>query len=336
MGESIAHTLHQPVLLAQCLSLLVPVLQTPGSIYVDCTLGMGGHTQAVLDACPLAIAIGIDRDPQAIALASERIAQYGDRFIPVHATYDQVDQVVAQYTSGKGANAILLDLGVSSLQLDKADRGFAYALNAPLDMRMDQTANIPTAADILANLSQSQITHILYTYGEEKQAKRIAKAVVAQRDKLPIRTTGQLVQIIRETIPQAVMRTGGHPAKRTFQALRIAVNQELEILERTLPAALSALQLGGRLVIESYHSLEDRLVKQVFRSAASVQAPPDMPVVPAELQPSLRLLTRGAIQADSAEQEKNPRSKSVRLRAVELIRPYKFFSAKSAIEQEQK
>ena len=215
-----------------------------------------------------------------------------------------------------------MDLGVSSLQLDDAGRGFSYSQDAPLDMRMDPTRGV-SAAELLATAPQEEITRILRAYGEERFAPRIARLVVARRGARPLTRTGQLVDIVREAIPAPARRTGGNPAKRTFQALRVAVNDELAILERALPAALASLRVGGRLVVESYQSLEDRIVKNVLRSGSTVSAPPGLPVVPDEARPRLALLTRGAGRAPASEQEKNPRSASVRLRGAELIRPWK-------------
>ncbi len=218
-----------------------------------------------------------------------------------------------------------MDLGVSALQLDEADRGFAYSKDAPLDMRMDATSG-QSAADLLATASEGELIRILRTYGEEKFAPRIARLIIRRRDDAPITRTGELVDIIREAIPAPARRTGGNPAKRTFQALRVAVNDELTILERALPRALSCLRVGGRLVVESYQSLEDRLVKDILRRGSTSAAPPGLPIIPDEMVPSLRLLTKGANRADRAEQDHNPRSASVRLRGAELIREWKDLS----------
>ena len=218
-----------------------------------------------------------------------------------------------------------MDLGVSSLQLDEAERGFAYSKDAPLDMRMDSTTG-PSAADLLATASEGELIRILRTYGEEKFAPRIARLIIRRRDTAPITRTGALVDIIREAIPAPARRTGGNPAKRTFQALRVAVNDELTILERALPRALGSLRVGGRLVVESYQSLEDRIVKDVLRRGSTSSAPPGLPIIPEEMAPSLRLLTKGANKADQAEQDHNPRSASVRLRGAELIREWKDLS----------
>ncbi|MGO1316204.1 MAG: 16S rRNA (cytosine(1402)-N(4))-methyltransferase RsmH [Cellulomonadaceae bacterium] len=310
---------HRPVLLQRCVDLLAPALAQPGSVLVDGTLGMGGHSEAVLDQVPTARVIGIDRDPQALRLASQRLARFGDRFTAVHATYDEILQVLAR--SGiAAAQGVLLDLGVSSLQIDEADRGFAYAQDAPLDMRMDTTAEL-TAADVLNTYSQQEIARVLREYGEERFAPRIARAIVERREQQPWDRSAELVELVRRCIPAATRATGGNPAKRTFQALRIEVNGELEILTDAVPAGIDALAVGGRIVVESYHSLEDRIVKRALAAGATSSAPPGLPVEPATHAPYLRLLTRGAERADGDEAESNPRSASVRLRAAERTRP---------------
>lgn len=314
---------HVPVLLRECLDMLAPAIERPGGVLVDGTLGMGGHTEGALERFEGLTVIGIDRDPQAIELASARLQRFGTRFRAVHTTYDNIDTAVeGQLGAGARVDGILMDLGVSSLQLDEADRGFAYSKDAPLDMRMDATSG-QSAADLLATASEGELIRILRTYGEEKFAPRIARLIIRRRDDAPITRTGELVDIIREAIPAPARRTGGNPAKRTFQALRVAVNDELTILERALPRALSSLRVGGRLVVESYQSLEDRIVKDVLRRGSTSAAPPGLPIIPDEMAPSLRLLTKGANKADQAEQDHNPRSASVRLRGAELIREWK-------------
>ncbi|MFH5822575.1 16S rRNA (cytosine(1402)-N(4))-methyltransferase RsmH [Georgenia sp. AZ-5] len=320
MSQADAASLHVPVMAERCLEILGPAVSAPGAVLVDATLGMGGHAEAALGRFPDLLVVGIDRDPQAIALAGARLAAYADRFTAVHATYDHIDEVAAEHGAGGRVQGVLMDLGVSSLQLDEAGRGFAYAQDAPLDMRMDQSAG-RSAADLLAEASEAELRHILRAYGEEKFAGRIAAAIVRRRETEPLRRTGELVEIVRESIPAAARRTGGNPAKRTFQALRIAVNGELEVLERALPRAVEALAVGGRIVVESYHSLEDRAVKTVLARGATSSAPPDLPVEPESHKPYLRLLTRGAEEADEAEKARNPRAKSVRLRAAERLRP---------------
>lgn len=313
--------LHVPVLLNECLDMLAPAIEAPGAVLIDATLGMGGHTEAALTRFPQLTVFGIDRDPSAIALASKRLEAFGPRFRAFHTTYDKMDEVAAHAPSGM-VDGILMDLGVSSLQLDQEDRGFSYSHDAPLDMRMNPQTGI-SAAQLLASASKEEITRILRVYGEEKFASKIAGRIVATRESEPLRRTSQLAQIVRDCIPAPARRTGGNPAKRTFQALRIAVNDELTILEAALPAALAHLRVGGRIVIESYQSLEDRLVKDIFRRGATDQAPAGVPMIPEELQARLRLLTRGAQLADDTEKSHNPRSASVRLRGAQMIRPWK-------------
>lgn len=314
---------HTPVLLEACLDMMAPAIEgAHAPVLIDCTLGMGGHAEGALRRFPELHLVGIDRDPQAIELASQRLAPFADRFTAVHTTYDHVDEVVAEHCPSEQADAILMDLGVSSLQLDEAERGFSYAADAPLDMRMDATSGM-SAAQLLASASESEIARILRVYGEERFAARIAKLIVQRRAEAPLERTEQLVDIIRQAIPAPARRTGGNPAKRTFQALRVAVNDELSILERAIPAALASLKLGGRLVVEAYQSLEDRIVKEFFAAGSRVNAPVDLPVIPQDMQPSLKLLTRGAQLADDAERAHNPRSASVRLRGVEVIGEWK-------------
>ena len=310
---------HVPVLLQRCLDLLAPALAAEGAVMVDSTLGMGGHTEGVLSAFPHVRVVGLDRDTQALELAGRRLARFGDRFTGVHAVYDEIRDVLEDLGIG-AVQGVLMDLGVSSLQLDEVERGFSYAQDAPLDMRMDATRGI-TAADVLNTYDERDIARILRVYGEERFAPRIARNIVAARAKAPLARTGELVDILRASIPAATRKTGGHPGKRTFQALRIEVNGELETLERAVPESIEALAVGGRIVVEAYQSLEDRIVKQAFAAGATTSAPPDLPVVPDTHQPYLRLVTRGAEEADEAELALNPRSASVRLRAAERLRP---------------
>src|SRR4051794_29994977 len=309
---------HVPVLLDRVVALLAPSLQSEGAVMVDATLGLGGHTEAVLTRCELARVVGIDRDPQALALAGERLAGFGDRFTAVHAVYDELPDVLAELGL-EAVDALLFHLGVSSMQLDVRERGFAYATDAPLDMRMDGTTG-PTAADVLNTYSAKELTRVLREYGEERFASKIAAAVVRQRERAPFTTSGRLVELLYAEIPAPARRTGGPPAKRTLPAPRLAGHDEPGALRRAIPAAIGSLRVGGRVVVESYHSLEDRLVKQAFTAVTRSEAPPDLPVVPEELQPALRLLTRGAEQASAEEVATNPRAASVRLRAVERIK----------------
>ena len=309
---------HVPVLLERCVALLAPAMTDPGSVLVDATLGMGGHSEAMLRNFPDLRLVGLDRDPQALDLSRARLAPFADRTTLVHAVYDQLPSVL----SGLGlarVQGVLFDLGVSSLQLDERDRGFSYAHDAPLDMRMDPTTGL-TAADVVNTYSAGELARILRMYGEERFAARIAARLVRDRERAPFTTSSRLVDLVRDAVPAATRRTGGNPAKRTFQALRIEVNGELAALESALPSAVDALAVGGRIVVMSYQSLEDRLAKRVLTSAATTTAPRDLPVVPESLQPCLRLLTRGAETATDAEIEENPRAASVRLRAAERVR----------------
>jgi 16S rRNA (cytosine1402-N4)-methyltransferase len=310
---------HDPVLLDRVVALLRPALDHEGAVLVDATLGLGGHSEAVLTRCELARVVAIDRDPEALGLAGERLAPFGERFTGVHATYDEIPDVLADLGL-EHADGVLFDLGVSSLQLDVAERGFAYREDAPLDMRMDPTSG-PTAADVLNTYPQAELARVLREYGEERFAPRIARAIVRERDREPFSTSARLVELLYDQIPAPARRTGGHPAKRTFQALRMEVNDELGVLRRAVPAAIDALAVGGRVVVESYHSLEDRLVKRAFAAVTTVDVPPDLPFVPEDRQPALRLVTRGAERAGEDEITANPRAASVRLRAVERIRP---------------
>lgn len=309
---------HVPVLLDRVVALLQPALEREGAVLVDCTLGLGGHSEAVLERIGSARVVGIDRDPEALRRAGDRLAPYGDRFTGVHAVYDELPDVLDDLGLDS-VDAVLFDLGVSSMQLDVRERGFAYAEDAPLDMRMDGTTG-PTAADVLNTYSAGELTRVLRDYGEEKFAKKIAHAIVRRRETQPFTTSGPLVELLYAEIPAPARRTGGHPAKRTFQALRMEVNDELAVLRRAMPAAIDAIGVGGRVVVESYHSLEDRLVKQAFVAATRSTVPVDLPFVPDGSEPALRLVTRGAEQADEQEIAQNPRAASVRLRAIERTR----------------
>jgi 16S rRNA (cytosine1402-N4)-methyltransferase len=314
------------VLLDRVVALLAPALDHEGAVLVDATLGLGGHSEAVLERCSLARVIGIDRDTDALALAGERLAAYqssvGARFTGVHATYDEIPTVLEDLGLD-AVDGVLFDLGVSSLQLDVVERGFAYREDAPLDMRMDGSGVTggPTAADVLNTYPAEDLARVLREYGEERFARQIAAAVVRARETEPFTTSARLVELLYDVIPAPARRTGGHPAKRTFQALRMEVNDELAVLRRALPAAIDAIAVGGRVVVESYHSLEDRLVKRAFAAATSTDVPDDLPFVPAGHEPAFRLLTRGAEKAGAAEVDHNPRAASVRLRALERLAP---------------
>ena len=309
---------HVPVLLDRVVALVAPPLQEPGSVLVDATLGLGGHTEAVLARCPEAHVVGVDRDVHALEAAGERLAPYAGRTTLVHAVYDEIPEVLADLGIA-AVQGVLFDLGVSSMQLDVRERGFAYAEDAPLDMRMDDTEGL-TAADVLNTYPAADLARILRAYGEEKFSRQIARAIVREREKAPFDRSARLVDLLREVIPAPARRTGGHPAKRTFQALRIEVNDELGVLRRAVPAAIDALALGGRVVVMSYQSLEDRMVKQEFAARSRTTVPDDVPVVPEEYLPELRLLTRGAEKASPEEIAANPRAASVRLRAAERVR----------------
>ena len=312
-----ASELHVPVLLDRCLELLAPALDRPGAVAVDATLGMGGHTEAMLEAHPDLTVIGLDRDTEALGLAGRRLERFGDRIVRVHAVYDEIGQAVRDAGYDR-IDGVLFDLGVSSLQLDEADRGFAYAQDAPLDMRMDQSRG-ETAAEVLASAPEGRLRAIFERYGEEPLAARYARAIIAARSEAPIERSGQLVEVLQQATPAAV-RDQRHPAKRVFQALRIEVNGELAVLERAIPAALDLIGLGGRAVIMSYQSLEDRLVKRELAKRSKSTAPPGLPVELPEHRPEFRLLTRGAELADDAERARNPRAIPVRLRAAERTR----------------
>ena len=306
---------HVPVMRDRVVALLAPALTEPGAIFVDATLGLGGHSAAVLESIPTCRLVGLDRDTAALAIARERLAPWSDRITLVHAVYDAMPEVLAELGIAS-VQGILFDLGVSSMQLDESERGFAYAVDAPLDMRMDVSSGL-TAADVLNTYSVDDLTRILREYGEERFARRIAERIVAER---PWTTSARLVEVVRESIPMKVQRTSpGNPAKRTFQALRIEVNDELGVLERAIPAALDCLAVGGRMVVMSYQSLEDKIVKQVFAAGATTSAPRDLPVVPDSMKPWLRLITRGAEKASQDEISINPRSQSVRVRAAERV-----------------
>jgi 16S rRNA (cytosine1402-N4)-methyltransferase len=309
---------HVPVLLDRVVALVAPALDHPGSVLVDATLGLGGHTAAILSRCPQAHVVGLDRDADALALARAHLAERSDRLTAVHAVFDEMPDVLRRLGLSR-VDGVLFDLGVSSLQLDDRRRGFAYAEDAPLDMRMDPSRGV-TAADVVNTYSAAELAGVLRTYGEERFARRIAGFIVRERSKAPFVSSARLVEVLRAAIPAATRSSGGHPAKRTFQALRIEVNDELASLQRALPAAIAALATGGRIVVLAYHSLEDRLVKKTFAARSRADVPAGLPVVPAGHEPELRLLTRGAEKAGAAEIAANPRARSVRLRAAERVR----------------
>ncbi|MFC3494183.1 16S rRNA (cytosine(1402)-N(4))-methyltransferase RsmH [Glycomyces rhizosphaerae] len=310
---------HIPVMLQEVLDYLAPAASRPGALYVDATLGAGGHTEAMLTAHPGLTVIGVDRDPTALELASKRLAGFGERFIPARAVYDEIPEVLEEH-GFKQLDAVLFDLGVSSMQLDQADRGFAYSQDARLDMRMNP--DDPLTAEIVVNTYEpGDLVRILREYGEEKFATRVVSAIVKARAKAPITSSSALADLVRDAIPAAARRTGGNPAKRTFQALRIEVNGELETWERALPAALDRLAPGGRVVVLSYHSLEDRITKQELARRATSTSPVGLPVDLPGTEPTFRLLTKKAQQPTQTELDRNPRAAPARLRAAERIAP---------------
>ena len=315
---------HIPVLLDRCVELLAPALTRDaadgsGAVLVDATLGAGGHTERFLTEFPGLRVIGLDRDPNALWIAGERLSAFGDRVLLVRTRYDGIEGAIAQsgYWADK-VGGILFDLGVSSMQLDRAERGFSYASDAPLDMRMDPDAPL-TAAEVVNTYDERTLARLLREFGEERFASRIAAQIARRRATRPFSTTGELVELLYQAIPAPARRTGGHPAKRTFQALRIAVNGELDSLRDALPAALGALATGGRIVVMAYQSLEDRIVKNQFSAATASKTPPGLPVELPGHEPEFVSLTRGAERARDEEIALNPRSASVRLRALEKV-----------------
>ncbi len=320
---------HIPVLLERCVELLAPALTRRGSdgtgaTLLDATLGAGGHAHRFLTQFAGLRLIGLDRDTDALRIAGERLAPFADRITLVHTRYDGLAGVTDAVAGDGGIDGILFDLGVSSMQLDRPERGFSYSIDAPLDMRMDTAEGAGTepdltAAEILNTLDKRELTRILREFGEERFASRIATHIVARRATLPFSTTGELVELLYRAIPAPARRTGGHPAKRTFQALRIAVNAELESLSRALPEALAALRPGGRIVVMAYQSLEDRIVKTQFAAATASRTPSSLPVELPGHGPEFVALTRGAERASSDDIERNPRSAPVRLRALQRV-----------------
>lgn len=332
---------HVPVLLQRVTDFLAPGIETfsadghSTAVVVDGTLGAGGHTEYLLKSFPHVTVIGLDRDTSALSSAAERLAPFGDRFLGFHVRFDALADVLAgeidsygdvdasaalSTVEEHGLAGALFDLGVSSMQLDQIQRGFAYRVDAPLDMRMDATAGI-TAADVLNTYSHGDIARILSTYGDERFAGKIASAIVREREKEPFTNSARLVELLYDVIPAASRRTGGHPAKRTFQALRVEVNRELEALENVLPQTCTHLGVGGRAVFMSYQSLEDRIVKKDFAERVKSTTPPGLPMELPGHEPKFRLVTRGAEKANAQEIEDNPRAAPVRVRCIERIRP---------------
>ncbi len=316
---------HVPVLLDRCVELLTPALTRrhpdgSGAVLVDATLGAGGHSERFLADLPGLRVIGLDRDPNALQIAGDRLRRYADRFTAVRARYDDIASALAEcgYPATESVDGVLFDLGVSSMQLDRTDRGFSYSADAPLDMRMDPDLPL-TAADILNTYEPGALTRILREFGDERFASRIAAQIVRRRQWQSFSRTGELVELLYDAIPAPARRTGGHPAKRTFQALRIAVNGELESLRAALPAALAAAAPDGRVLVMAYQSLEDKIVKSVFATATASRTPDRLPVELPGHEPEFEALTRGAERADVIEVERNPRSTAVRLRAVQRV-----------------
>ncbi len=317
MQDEMPRQAHVPVFLDRVVQLLTPALRHESAVCVDATLGAGGHTEALLTALPNLTVVGIDRDEYALELAQRRLGQFGSRFIAAHAVYDEIGEVLAGLDI-PDVDGVLFDLGVSSMQLDIAQRGFAYAQDGPLDMRMDQSSDL-TADEVVNTYAPKDLERILRRYGEERFANRIVRRIVSEREKAPIRTSRQLADLVKDSVPAATRRTGGNPAKRTFQALRIEVNGELDVLERALPAARRVLAPHGRIVVLSYHSLEDRMVKREFVQSSTSSSPPGLPMDLPGTEPTTRLLTKGAQPPDATEIEENPRAASAKLRAIEKL-----------------
>jgi len=309
---------HVSVMRDTCVELLTPAInksETP--VVVDATLGLGGHSEALLESNPNLVLIGIDRDLDAIVKAKNRLAKFENRVKLNHAIFDEITEVVNSFGFEK-VDGILFDLGVSSMQLDQSDRGFSYSQDAPLDMRMDRSTGI-TASEIINTYAPGELVRILRTYGEEKFATRIVENIVKERAKAPLNSTAQLATLVKESIPAATRRTGGNPAKRTFQALRIETNDELGAVNRAIPQALELLKVGGRLVVMSFQSLEDRIVKEIYTQATTSGTPRDLPIDLPEFAAKFALVVRGSVLPSEAEIAANSRAQSVRLRAIERL-----------------
>jgi 16S rRNA (cytosine1402-N4)-methyltransferase len=310
--------LHVPVALDRCIALLAPSIEAvPNPVVVDATLGMGGHTHELLRRFPQLQVIGIDRDLSAIDIATKNLAEFSSRLTIVHAVYDHISDVLRDLNI-PSVDGVLFDLGVSSMQLDFAERGFAYSQEAPLDMRMDQSSGL-SAQEVLDTYSRQDLVRVIQTYGEEKFATKIVDNIIAAREAGTLRTTTDLATIVKESIPAPARRTGGNPAKRTFQALRIEVNNELSVLERALPAATERLAVGGRVVVMAYQSLEDKIVKRYFTEITASRSPLGLPIDLPNSAAHFSLVIRGSEGASAAEIEANPRAASMRLRAAERL-----------------
>ena len=315
MNSNLAHV---SVMRDRCIDLLTPAIAASANpVVVDATLGFGGHTEALLSKFANLTVIGIDRDTDAIAAATKRLAPFADRLCTSHATFDEIADVVASHGFTK-IDGVLFDLGVSSMQLDQSERGFSYSQDAPLDMRMDRTQSL-TASEIVNTYEPGQLVKILRTYGEEKFATRVVERIVKARAIAPLNSTAELATLIKDAIPAATRRTGGNPAKRTFQALRIETNDELGAITRALPAALNLLNVGARLVVMSFQSLEDRIVKELFVASTTSGTPRGLPFELPEFAAKFSLVIRGSETPNDQELKDNPRSASVRLRAIERV-----------------
>jgi len=312
--------MHQSVLYQETLSALAVI---PGGSYIDGTVGAGGHAAGILErSAPTGRLLGLDQDPQALTLAGTRLAEFGERAVLVHANFAAMGEVAPRY-GFLATDGVLLDLGVSSMQLDTPERGFSFLAEAPLDMRMDPTASgPPPAADLVNQLPEGELADLIYRYGEERASRRIARRIVAERQSAPIETTSRLAAIVLAAVGGRPAGPKGriHPATRTFQALRIAVNRELDVLPSALDAAVDLLKPGGRLAVIAFHSLEDRIVKQFMQQEVKgCICPPELPVCQCGRKPRLRAISKGAIQAAAAEIESNPRARSARLRVAERL-----------------
>lgn len=315
---------HVPVMRERMAELLAPAVGTD-AVLIDATLGAGGHTEHFLTTFPGARVIGVDRDPNALAEATERLAPFGDRFAAVQARFDEMGEAIAaaegeafDLVRANGVAGALFDLGVSSMQLDQAERGFAYRVDAPLDMRMDPTRGI-TAAEVLNTYSHGELAHVLKTYGDERFAGKIAAAVIKEREREPFTTSARLVELLYDTIPAATRRTGGHPAKRTFQALRVEVNGELDAIRNVIPVITDLLAVGGRVVFMSYQSHEDKIIKSALRELTTSKTPPGLPMDLPGTEAKFALITHGAEQASKEEIERNPRAAPVRVRGIKKL-----------------
>ena len=308
---------HQPVMVEEVFQLLQPALMADDALFVDCTLGLGGHSEYFLKHLEKLKVVGFDQDQIALSRAQTRLKDFNNRVLFIHSNFEKLSHDLNDLAIDS-VNAFLFDLGVSSIQIDERSRGFSYLDENELDMRMDQTQSF-SAKELINNWSESEISKVLFEFGEEKFAKKIAKNIIKDREFAPIETTAQLVALIEKSIPAPARRSGGNPAKRTFQALRIAVNQELEVLKKALADALTLLKPGGRIAVLSYHSLEDRIVKELFKSQiAKSELPRKLPVVES-LSQNFRLLNTKPIKPSLQEIELNSRSKSAKLRGIEKL-----------------